>query len=622
MVEEGQGPEFDRSIDADTICTGSLYSFSIGGSDPDGDNVRMYLNSPIPGASFSVSNNNSPNPVGSFSWRPGIRDVGPHTFDIVIESPGCQGRTERVTQTVNIFVESCCKYPVDQFYIFTNCPPDRGEIVYCTNNTLLPRMAQGSEEGLEESAGLCLICTRGWWIPSVFNQNRVDITSDPCYIVQWYDEQGNLLHTGSGFVGSINTMYKAVVTDVCNNCSWEAEFKFKCCEYQEFHMSMMPGSKPCNNPNGAFLLGAFGTSSGNNNGAAPGQVSYLWTSDDPMFGTRQSPQIGAKVNTTYYLKVTDAAGCVFRDTFRHSCCGPGQSMYSGWEIQKYPWIDPCTNPSSTYYGGIFGTPNVSNPSQQVTINWTASDPKVMPVRTAGNYFWGYPDVTYYAEVIDANGCVYRDTFHYTCCAVPTNLQCSLVQINGKWHTRLSWDPVLGANTYDIVVNTNDPKCCGSLLPKKVMYTNQTSATSVTLPSKLSAYGCLSWNVTTNCKWSRSSVTSPTVCVSNSCVRTITRYDDGDVVIGGIGGRQGLESEPQLSVFPSPASSRITVKGDAVRQGNAIKMVDIAGRVVLQSVVEQDMHHHVDVQALPNGIYFLQTTDTAGELITHKVVVRR
>ena len=69
----------------DTICIETTFS------DPDGDNIFISSNVPttIPGATWSITNNNTPNPIGRLCWRPTAQDVGLNIFNLTIEDDAC-----------------------------------------------------------------------------------------------------------------------------------------------------------------------------------------------------------------------------------------------------------------------------------------------------------------------------------------------------------------------------------------------------------------------------------------------------------------------------------------------------------------------------------------------------
>lgn len=68
---------------------GNNYCLSMEGSDLDGDTVLMYWNNAIPTGTFTVANNNTLTPIGTFCWTPTITDVGIHSFLITNDDDAC-----------------------------------------------------------------------------------------------------------------------------------------------------------------------------------------------------------------------------------------------------------------------------------------------------------------------------------------------------------------------------------------------------------------------------------------------------------------------------------------------------------------------------------------------------
>ena len=74
--------------------------------------------------------------------------------------------------------------------------------------------------------------------------------------------------------------------------------------------------------------------------------------------------------------------------------------------------------------------------------------------------------------------------------VPSNLNCNL---SAEGQT-LTWDPIPGAASYDIMISYNDPLCCdNNELPYSTLLTSATN--SIVIPSVVE---CFSWSVRTRC----------------------------------------------------------------------------------------------------------------------------
>lgn len=71
------------------ICASAPLCFTIDGTDPDLDIVNMSWNAEIPGATFTVTNNNSTSPQGQFCWTPTTADLGVNVFTVNVEDDNC-----------------------------------------------------------------------------------------------------------------------------------------------------------------------------------------------------------------------------------------------------------------------------------------------------------------------------------------------------------------------------------------------------------------------------------------------------------------------------------------------------------------------------------------------------
>jgi len=77
---------------AASACAGSPFSFTIDGFDTDpGQMLTMSWNGGIPGATFTIANNNTATPVGTFTWQPTIADVSPnpYCFTLTVQDDAC-----------------------------------------------------------------------------------------------------------------------------------------------------------------------------------------------------------------------------------------------------------------------------------------------------------------------------------------------------------------------------------------------------------------------------------------------------------------------------------------------------------------------------------------------------
>ncbi len=75
-----------------TMCLGSSISFGVYPYDPNSSqNLNLTWNNGIPTAAFTISNNNTPNVYGAFSWTPTQNNVSntPHCFTATITDDAC-----------------------------------------------------------------------------------------------------------------------------------------------------------------------------------------------------------------------------------------------------------------------------------------------------------------------------------------------------------------------------------------------------------------------------------------------------------------------------------------------------------------------------------------------------
>ncbi len=72
----------------------------------------------------------------------------------------------------------------------------------------------------------------------------------------------------------------------------------------------------------------------------------------------------------------------------------------------------------------------------------------------------------------------------------------------------------------------------------------------------------------------------------------------------------------LSVYPNPFSSVITIQSDILTEGT-ISIMDVAGKIIYSQQLNE-MQTTLDVNALPNGIYFLELS-SAGQKTVKKLI---
>jgi len=138
-------------------CVGIPLSFNIYAYDTDtSQNLTLNWNNGIPGGNWSVSNNNSNNPVGHFSWTPGMGDVN---------------KVNCFTVTVK---DDACPYTGNQTLGF--CVTVRGSLVDLGPDTLL---CQGESITIHAAADTNAVNYR-WWLDGT--QQSVPLT-DTLFVI-------------------------------------------------------------------------------------------------------------------------------------------------------------------------------------------------------------------------------------------------------------------------------------------------------------------------------------------------------------------------------------------------------------------------------------------------------
>ncbi len=87
-----QGPSVTQTDPNSVImCPNENICFEVDFSDPDNDNITITSNvaTAIPGATFTVTNNGTPNPVATFCWIPTPLDSGLNAFAIIAQDDAC-----------------------------------------------------------------------------------------------------------------------------------------------------------------------------------------------------------------------------------------------------------------------------------------------------------------------------------------------------------------------------------------------------------------------------------------------------------------------------------------------------------------------------------------------------
>ncbi|MFT5822587.1 MAG: hypothetical protein ACI8ZM_003843 [Crocinitomix sp.] len=186
---------------------------------------------------------------------------------------------------------------------------------------------------------------------------------------------------------------------------------------------------------------------------------------------------------------------------------------------------------------------------------------------------------------------------------------------------LSWDPVVGAVSYEIEYISNDPTCCGG-----TDY-NFPTTVAVTSTSKTFDNSCFSWKVRAICA---DGSTSPWSVVECSCAPI--KHDEGDGPGHGLKSRldqDGSISNASLNIkvttVPNPAHGFVTItlldpSRSAELQAPEFVIYDMSGREVYRTGIVLGEAKRIDVSQFKNGIYIYKVIDQALVLSTEKLII--
>ncbi|MFK7971416.1 MAG: T9SS type A sorting domain-containing protein [Bacteroidia bacterium] len=216
-------------------CVGELYTEVFTGSDLDGDFITMSWGNEIAGAVFSVSNNGTTSPTGTFSWLPTLNDLGLHSFTVTVQDDGCPVNGAN-TYTYNVLVDSCCDEFV--FDIVSCYPVETGKPVSAHGPPVLGNVSidqgamKASQQGgnsSDDKPETCYPCAQGYYDVSLDDKNGNFYDGyDKCLEIEWI-EAGVVVSRQATFRADPDIRYTVRVTNICSGCSWEEDFWF-CCE--------------------------------------------------------------------------------------------------------------------------------------------------------------------------------------------------------------------------------------------------------------------------------------------------------------------------------------------------------------------------------------------------------
>ena len=75
----------------------------------------------------------------------------------------------------------------------------------------------------------------------------------------------------------------------------------------------------------------------------------------------------------------------------------------------------------------------------------------------------------------------------------------------------------------------------------------------------------------------------------------------------------------VSVYPNPATTKLTVESEGTL--NSVRIIDFSGRLVKKVTTINNTVTNIDISALPEGVYFVESSFNNGSRTTSKVVIQ-
>ncbi|MFK7970010.1 MAG: T9SS type A sorting domain-containing protein [Bacteroidia bacterium] len=484
----------------------------------------------------------------------------------------------------------------------------------------------------------CDPCIDGWYPVWIEDENGNPVGfNDPCILVEWLDENGVVLSTGWAFPATPDIRFTVRVTNTCNGCVWTDNF-FYCCE------ELDPGftvTTECTADN--FIITVTNITPSTNS------LFQIYTATsacigDPCLLDFMNPDQSSSGNTVtftlpkisgamYMIKhgewnlcewnevrrlVIDTC-CIDMDIEIHTHCdsigGPipvpissqaVASMYQSYNSSHGTSFSPvncdfCANPTVPFV--IFVTDDAGNllSGGMYSISWSSST----GATSSGDFMLAFVNESYYVEVRGPNNCLHRDTFTINCCKTPLNPTCSIKRNN---LIGLTWDPVAGAQGYEILITAHDPLCCSEGTGQQPVIFGPFTVTGTAYIPNVS-YICASWRVRAICNDGMYSEYTEPQCI---CRLTFPSPGTNNKTVN--------DAETTLRIYPSPASNYITVDGLEGKTGARLILFDTSGRVLISDKVRNGEKQRINTSAIANGVYFLKVQGIGADAKAKKVVI--
>ena len=178
---------------------------------------------------------------------------------------------------------------------------------------------------------------------------------------------------------------------------------------------------------------------------------------------------------------------------------------------------------------------------------------------------------------------------------PVNLSCTPSGTGPFW---FDWNPVTGAQGYELEIYYNDPRCCNPVTGTPFTMTHLISGGTGFQLTPLQS--CYSWRVRSICD--NNGAYGPWSYIMCNCTHILQNP------------KLAVESQEEeasgVSVFPNPSNGIFSLELPQ-EQNVEYEVVSITGKSVIAPTRENGTRFNLDLSAQPAGIYFLKMS-VAGE----------
>lgn len=334
--------------------------------------------------------------------------------------------------------------------------------------------------------------------------------------------------------------------------------------------------------------------------ASPIYSNYFYSASNPINLTN------LKKNGYYYIKVFTYYNNNFQEFGSYSITNSYVQVEPIVKVASYDTISTCGNHNSIK----FKISKSGSSTVQLYRFGLSYGSAVVTDKTAT--FKNLPTGTYYATAIadGVNGNIVGTSKSIVMMVAPTNPSTTNISVTGA---TLNWTLVSCAKYYAVQYRVH----------------GTTTWTKRKTNGNVASYALTGLVASTTYDWEVASVDSANNQTATSDYTDSTVFSTPASFIAGLNNSSDLSktnsenNNAQVLLYPNPATTKFRVQWNT-NENVSIALKDMNGKTVWQSSNANSLKPgmDVDVSKYPNGIYYLQITDTKNNTTTRKVVISR